>query len=135
MTREFLPLNFLCSFPYEQKILTLRMTNIQLNLKRKREMNRPEFYKILGIIILITLFDFTTRSSLWSRAPIRKYIPAPKLGMTTGMSRPRFDELWSALRWSEQPKERPEGMPRAEHWWMLIDDMVEIFNRHREGYF
>ena len=52
--------------------------------------------------------------------------------MTTGMSRPQFDELWSALRCSEQPKERPEGMPHAEHLWMLIDDTVEIFNRHRE---
>ena len=66
------------------------MTNIQLNLKRKREMNRPEFYKILGTIILITRFEFTTRASLWSRAPIRKYIPAPNLGMNTGMSSPRI---------------------------------------------
>ena len=108
MNCEFLPLDFfLCSFPEEQKILTLRMTNIQLNLKRKREMNRPDFYKLLGIIILITRFEFTTRASLWICAPIRKYITAPKLGMTTGISRPRFDELWSALRWCEQPKEIP----------------------------
>ena len=65
VTREFLPLDYyLCSFPEEQTILTLRMTNIQLNLKRKREMNRPEFYKLLGIIILITRFEFTTRASL-----------------------------------------------------------------------
>ena len=63
VTREFSPLDyFLCSFPEEQTILTLRMTNIQLNLKRKREMNRPEFYKILGIIILIKRFEFTTRA-------------------------------------------------------------------------
>ena len=73
------------------------MTNIHFNLKRKREMNRPEFYKLLGIITLITWFEFTTRASLWSRAPIREYIPAPKLGMTTGTSRPQFDELWYAL--------------------------------------
>ena len=26
-------------------------------------------------------------------------------------------------------------MPHAEHRWMLIDDMVEIFNWHREEYF
>ena len=26
-------------------------------------------------------------------------------------------------------------MPHAEHRWMLSNDMVEIFNRHREGYF
>ena len=64
------------------------MTNIQLNLKRKREMNRPELYKLLVIIILITWFEFTTRASLWSRAPIRKYFPAPKIGMATVISRP-----------------------------------------------
>ena len=73
-------------------------------------MIRPEFYKLLGIITSITRFEFTTRVSLWSRATIRKYIPAPKLGMTTGISRPQFDKLWSALQWSEQPKEIPEGM-------------------------
>ena len=104
------------------------MTNIQLNLKRKREMNRPEFYKLLVIIKLITRFEFTTRDSIWSCAPTRKYIPEPNIGMTTGMSRLRFDELWSALRWSEKPKEIPECMPHIEHRWMLIDDMVEIFN-------
>ena len=65
----------------------MRITNIQLVLKRKREMNRPDFYKLLGIIILITRFEFTSRASLWSRASISKYIPARKLGMTTGMSR------------------------------------------------
>ena len=80
------------------------MKNIQLNIKRKSKINRPELYKLLGIIILITRFDFTARASIWIRAPVRKYIPAPKLGMTTGMSRPKFDELWSALRWSEKPK-------------------------------
>ena len=26
-------------------------------------------------------------------------------------------------------------MPHADHQWMIIDDMVEIFNRHREEYF
>ena len=74
------------------------MKNIQLNIKHKREMNKPEFYKLLGIIILLTRFEFTTRSSLWSHAPISKYIPSPKLGVTNGMSRLQFDELWSALR-------------------------------------
>ena len=65
VTCEFSPLDyFLCSFPEEQTILTLRMTNIQSNIKRKREMNRPEFYKLRGIIILIIRFELTTRASL-----------------------------------------------------------------------
>ena len=74
----------------------------------------------------------TTRGSLWSCAPISKYIPAPKLGMATGTSMPQFDELWSALRCSEKLKERPEGVPHVEHRRMLINDMVGIFNLHKE---
>lgn len=97
-------------------------------------MNRPEFYMLLGIIILITRFDFRSRVSIWSCVPISKYIPAPKLGMTTGISRPRFDELWSVLRWSNQPIEQSKGIPHVEHWWMLIGDMVEIFNQHKDDF-
>ena len=55
--------------------------------------------------------------------------------MTTGISRRQFYELWSALRWSEQPKEIPEGITHVEHWLILIDDVIEIFNQHREEYF
>ncbi len=64
-----------------------------------------------------------------------KYIPAVKLGTMTGMPRQRFDDLWIALRWITQPKERPQGVSHAEHWWMLINDMVDIFNQHQEDKF
>ena len=70
-------------------------------------MSREEFYKLLGILILITRFEFTSRASLWSRTTGSKFIPAPRIGETTGMPRHRFDELWSNLRWSDQPTERP----------------------------
>ena len=136
MTRDFSPLDFfLILLSRIKNNFNPSYENIKLNIKRKREINTPEFYKLLGIIILITEFEFTTRASLWSHATISKYITAPKLGMTTGISRRQFYELWSALRWSEQPKEIPEGMPHAEHRWILIYDMVEIFNRHREEFF
>ena len=44
----------------------------------------------------------------------------------TGMLRHRFDEIWS-----DQPDVRPPEMSRAEYRWLLVDDMVEIFNSHR----
>ena len=53
----------------------------------------------------------------------------------TGIPRQRFGDLWSALRWSTQPKDRPQGVSHAEHRWMLINDMVDIFNQHREDNF
>ena len=58
-----------------------------------------------------------------------------KLDAMTGMPRQRFDDLCSALRWSFQLKERPQGASYAEHRWMLINDMVDIFNQHREDKF
>ena len=47
------------------------------------------------------------------------------------MPRQRFDDLWSALRQSSQPKDGPWGVSYAEHKWMLINDIVDIFNQHR----
>ena len=35
-----------------------------------------------------------------------KYIPAVNLSKMTGMSRHRFDEIWSELQWSDQPDVR-----------------------------
>ena len=55
-----------------------------------------------------------------------------KLGKMTEMSRHRFDEIWSELLWSDQPGVRPSEMSHAEYRWLLVDDMVEIFNSHRE---
>ena len=62
-----------------------------------------------------------------------KFIPAPRIGDTTEMSRKRFDELWSHLNnWNEKSVEQLKDKTHAEHRWMLVDDMVSIFNKHRE---
>ena len=133
---SILPIDyFFHSFPDEQTRYTVLQTNINLLRNDKRLMTREEFYKLLGILILITRFEFTSRASLWSRTTSSKFIPAPRIGETTGMSRNRFDELWSHLRWSEQPPERPADKTHAEYRWMLVDDMVSIFNKHREENF
>lgn len=126
---------FFLSFPIEQTNLTIRLTNARLSAKGKKELDKREFYKFLGVMILITRFEFTSRASLWSPVSINKYIPAVKLGAMTGMSRPRFDDIWSDIRWSDQPDERPVGMNHGEYRWLLIDDMVTIFNKHREEFF
>ena len=89
-------------------------------------------YKFLGIIILITRLEFTSRAKLWSPTSEYTYIPAVKLGKMTGILMHRFDEIWSELRWSYEPDVRPPEMSHAEYIWLLVDDMVEIFNSHRE---
>ena len=136
VNRSILPIDyFFHSFPEEQTRHAILQTNINLMRNNKRRMTREEFYKLLGILILITRFEFTSRATLWSRTTASKFIPAPRIGETTGMSRNRFDELWSHLRWSEQPVQRPADKTHAEHRWMLVDDMVAIFNKHREENF
>ena len=50
----------------------------------------------------------------------------------TGTPRNRFDDLRSALRWSHQPKARQHGLCHAKHHQMVIDDIVDIFNWHKE---
>ena len=126
---------FMMSFPNEQMELCLLETNKQLREKQKRETTVTELYKLFGIIILITRFETTSRARLWSTVSQNKYIPAVKLGAMTGMPRQRFDDLWSALQWSTQPKDRPQGVLHAEHCWMLVNDMVGIFNQHWEDHF
>ena len=51
-----------------------------------------------------------------------------------GMSRPRFDDIRSEIQWSDQQEERPEGISHGEYWWLLIYNMVEVFNKHQEEY-
>ena len=123
---------FFFSFPSEKINLTIRLTNSCLHVKGNKLLDEREFYKFLGIIILITTLEFTSRANLWSHTSDYKHIPAVKLGKMTGMSRHRFDEIWSELRWSDQPDVRPPEMSHAKYRLLLVDDMVEIFNSHRE---
>ena len=84
-------------------------------------------------MVSITSFETTTRARLWS--PVSQNNYTPELGVMTCMPRQRFDDLWDALRWNHQAKDRSDGLSHAEYCWMLIDDMVDIFNQHREDTF
>jgi len=133
---EYLPMDyFFFSFPIQQKEVTMHLTNKGLRTKGRKQLNEREFYKLLGIIILITRFDFTTRASLWSPLSHNKYIPSMKLGSMTGMSIMRFDEILSEVQCGDQPTVRPTSISHAEYRCLLIDDMVKIFNKHREDSF
>ncbi|KAG7344517.1 transposase IS4 [Nitzschia inconspicua] len=51
------------------------------------------------------------------------------------MSRTRFDLLFRCLRFSYQPAFCPIGMAHETFRWMLVDDFVENFNKHRASNF
>jgi Transposase IS4 len=125
---------FLLMFPPKQLTAMVQLTNVQLHLKDLQPTTTGELLKWFGLIILTTKFEFASRASLWSTIATSKYRPAPQFGLT-GMSRNRFDDLFSAIRWSYQPIVRLGDLSSEQYRWMLIDDFVTNFNDHRANYF
>ncbi|KAI2512652.1 Transposase IS4 [Fragilaria crotonensis] len=137
-TQNISPLEFfLLMFPPKQLTDMVRWTNIQLQKSSMKETTPSEVLKFFGILILTTTFEFTTRASLWNTTAWSKYRPAPQFGLT-GMSKNRFEDLFSCMRWSFQPavptfEGEEESSERFR--WKLVDDFVKNFNEHRANYF
>ena len=127
---------FLMMFPPDHLRTIAELTNRQLQ-KLGNEVaptTRQEILKFFGICILATKFEFGNRRDLWTTTAPTKYRPAPCFG-NTGMSRSRFDLLYTHIRFSNQPEERPLGLTHERWRWMLVDDFVDAFNRYREQSF
>ena len=122
---------FLLMFLPKQLKKMVKYTDEQLQQNGGDELSKGELLKFFCLLILITRFQFSLRRNLWSTTATSKYIPAFKLGQLSGMSRCRFDEIWSCLRWSYQPEERPDNMTHSAYRWMLVDEFVDRFNAHR----
>lgn len=125
---------FMAVFPKEHLKFMVVNTSAALRKAGEEETNTGELLKYFGVSILITNFEFSQRSDLWSATSKNKYIPAPALGKT-GMSRNRYDVLTRHLVWSLQPDERPEGMSSEAYRWMKCDQFVDAFNQHRKDFF
>jgi Transposase IS4 len=120
---------FFLMFPPEQIRTILRCTNIQLQAKGRPLLTRGELIRVLGVMILVTKFEFQNRGDLWSSRPPTPYEHAPNFGRT-GVSKNRFDEIIKFLRWSEQPEEMGD-LTSEQYRWALVDDFVDNFNQHR----
>ena len=125
---------FLLMFPPKQLTKMLQLTNRNLLEHQKRTTTTGELLKMFGVMILTTRYEFTSRASLWSTIAPHKYMTAPAFGKT-GMARNRFDELLRYIVWSEQPKERPEGMSSEKFRWLLVDGFVDAINEYRAQHF
>ena len=99
---------FLLMFPPEHLTRIIAMTNEQLRSKERKEITKGELLKFFGVIILGTRLEFGSRSDLWATTSLSSFIDAPKFGEKTGMSRARFDQIWSSIRFSHQPRQRPD---------------------------
>ena len=103
-------------FPNEQWNEMIRMTNLNLQQERKKVTTKGELVKFLGVMLLITRLKVKGRRELWATKATYKYRAPANLGHT-GMSRHCYEELWKAIRWSDQPEERPEGMSHERYRW------------------
>ena len=112
---------FLSMFPPEALTVIVNETNKQLRSKRIRETTAGEIIIFFGVMILMSRYEFGERRGLWSSEPSFKYMPAPNFGRT-GMSRHRYEEIWSCIRFSFQPQERPPGTSHERWRWMLVED-------------
>ena len=113
----------------------LNLTNVQLDKKGKSKLTMGELIKFFGITHLMTRYKFANRRDLWKSEGPTRFEPGANFGKLTGMIRDRYDDIFSNLRFSNQPDEKPAGMSEADYRWMLIDDHVELYNVHRaNGY-
>ena len=112
----------------------MELTNERLIAKGRPPMDEDTGWCFLGLIIMATRFEFSSRQSLWSSVWKTKYQPPPDFGKS-GMSRNRFNDIWECSRWSFQPEERPPHVSSEDYRWMLVDDFVAFFNEHREKFF
>jgi hypothetical protein len=119
---------FLLMFPNDQ--LTEIATNRELRKRGAPDLTVTELLKFFGILILSTRFELGSRSDLWSRTAPSKYRPVPAFGKF-GIPRHRLDILFTAIKWSHQPDERPDDMASEAYRWQLVKDFVNPFNSHR----
>jgi Transposase IS4 len=96
-------------FPPSQLDVMVRCTNAIMREKNKKTTTKGELLKFLGVIVLMTRYEFKSRVSLWSTTAVSKYETPPCFGKTN-MSRVRFDDIWTCLRWSKQPSDHTDGM-------------------------
>jgi Transposase IS4 len=77
----------------------------------------------------MTRFEFTSKDTLWQKESKYAYLPPANFGKT-GMTRSRWQGLFSCVRFSAQPPSCPPNMSSEKYRWMLVDDFVTNINNH-----
>jgi Transposase IS4 len=126
--------NFMAVLPPYQLVRIVELTNNKLAANKMPQLTTGELLKFLGVLILGTRYEFGHRADLWRTDAGSCILQAPAFGTKTGMSRNRFDDIWSSLTFSRQA-ERGDDEVSAAHRWRLVSDFVESVNSHRAAYF
>lgn len=112
----------------------VRETSRSLQKASMKTFSTGELLKFIGVLILITRFDFGKRAGLWASKRDSKYIPAAHIGKT-GHPRMHFDALLSHFSFSWHPDQTPSEMSSEEYHWMRVDGFIPRINGHRGNYF
>jgi len=116
------------------------LTNNNIKEKDKKEITRGELFRYIGICMLMAISHCRgERRLLWGEGDecgraISKYIPAMDLRKTQ-MSRNRWEDIWYAFQSSRQPPECPPDLSPEGYRWLLIEDFIANFNKHRKEMF
>jgi len=126
--------------PPDQINLILELTSKNLVEKDKKEITRGELFRFIGVCMLMALYDYKgERRLLWGEgdecgSSISKYIPAIDLRKTQ-MTRNRWEDIWYEFQSSRQPPDCPLDMSPEAYRWLLIEDFIANFNKHRKEMF
>lgn len=126
---------FMATMPFDQLNRMNTFTTSALAAKGKRQTSIGEILKFIGVLILATRYEFGDRAELWSTESSFKYIPAASFGKKTGMSRCRFDDLWSCMGYSETSLDSEVEENSLHSKWKMVKDFVDAINMHREVFF
>jgi hypothetical protein len=85
-------------FPNDQLARMALLTCKVLEENKKRPTTAGGVLKVIGILILGTRFEFGKRHELWSATGRNRLLDGTNFRAKPGMSRNRFDDLWSCMR-------------------------------------
>jgi len=122
---------FLALFPQKQLSLITELSSANLAARGLARTTPGKILKLLGVLLLATRFEFGSRAKMWSTPPPTKLMPAPAFCSRTGMSRNRFDNLWSNLAFIRQPAGGPSTGGTEQFRWALINDFIHAIAQHR----
>jgi len=118
-------------FPMHQLTRMVRLTSSNLEARGMQRTDGGEVLKWVGVTLLATRYEFGARADLWSARSRSKYMLAPAFGERTGMSRRRFDALWSFMTFSQQTGGANDASEKRR--WQLINDFIASINDHRDS--
>ena len=92
-----------------------------------RPMDRYEFYKVVGLLLAMTVHPLQNRRDYWEEED--GLFPASNFGGRFGMSRKRFEDI---LRYLRLDYSRGDGADEADPW-LPIRHFISAFNANMEA--